>query len=821
MESASIEAPITIEEIKEAIWACGNEKSPGPDGFSFKLIKRHWEIMKHDIVNMVKHFERHGDINRGCNASFISLIPKMKDPLSVGDYRPISLIGCMYKIIAKLLSSRLKRVIGGCIGDVQSAFLEGRNILEGPLIVNEMYSWAKKANEKMLLFKVDFNKAFDSVNWEYLDHIQMQLGFGEKWRRWIQSCLKTPTLSILVNGSPIKEFGMGRGIRQGDPLSPFLFLIAMEGLHIVMEEACAKGIFRGMQVPNSEVCISHLLYADDALFVGEWSDENIKNLARILRFFHVSSGLKVNFDKSKIFGIGVDRQEVTRLVEPLGYKSADFPFTYLGVPIGANMKYKRHWMPVIEKFQSRLNIWKSKTLSFGGRLTLAKAVLGSLPTFYFSLFVAPTGVIKKLESIRRRFLWGGTDEKKRINWVAWQSVTAPKETGGLGMGSLRALNLSLITKWIWRLKVDNSGLWSKVIKGIHNLHGKPAQLICKKTLPGVWSRVAGVQDELKKFGIDIDEVIIKKIGSGDETMFWLDKWFGGSTLKDSFPEAYKLEGHKHCKISNRIQHGTMNWEWKSTPRTVDQISEINMLTNTVSDYQLIDGRDKWRCTLSSDGAFHVDALRFKIDCWNIPSMETHLKWIHEIPLKVTCFIWRANLDRIPTACALLKRGIQLDSPICTYCGTAEEDASHVLLRCPMAMQVWDWVFRWCDIPNVQFASVEELLKFSSQWGTCTKRRKSFVSICYGKAWLLWKELLKFSSQWGTCTKRRKSFVSICYGTAWLLWKARCDWVFKKSRISSVNVADLVKSTVFLWIKYRREHCNFQWIDWCINPFLCL
>ena len=93
-----------------------------------------------------------------------------------------------------------------------------------------------------------------------------------------------------------------------------------------------------------------------------------------------------------------------------------------------------------------MNLWKSKTLSLWGRLTLAKVVLGILPTFYFSLFVAPTGVIKKLESIRRRFLWGGTDEKKRINWVAWQSVTAPKETGGLGMGSLRALNLSLITK---------------------------------------------------------------------------------------------------------------------------------------------------------------------------------------------------------------------------------------------------------------------------------------------------------------------------------------------------------------------------------------
>ena len=190
----------------------------------------------------------------------------------------------------------------------------------------------------------------------------------------------------------------------------------------------------------------------------------------------------------------MDRQEVSSLVEPLGCKPCDLPFTYLGVPVGANMKYKRHWMPVIEKFQSRLNIWKSKTLSLRGRLTLARVVLGSLPTFYFSMFVAPAGVIKKFESIRRRFLWGGADEQKKNNWVSWQSVTAPKETGGLGLGSLRALNLSLIMKWIWLLKVENSGLWDKVIKGIHNLYNKPTQHISKKSVPGVWNRVAGVQD---------------------------------------------------------------------------------------------------------------------------------------------------------------------------------------------------------------------------------------------------------------------------------------------------------------------------------------
>ncbi|XP_023766991.1 uncharacterized mitochondrial protein AtMg01250-like [Lactuca sativa] len=120
----------------------------------------------------------------------------------------------------------------------------------------------------MLLFKADFNKAFDTVNWEYLDHVQMQMGFGQRWRGWIQGCLRSSRASILVNGSPTNEFEFGRGIRQGDPLSPFLFIIAMEGLNIAMKEATGKGIFKGKKIPNSALCVSHLFYADDALFVG-------------------------------------------------------------------------------------------------------------------------------------------------------------------------------------------------------------------------------------------------------------------------------------------------------------------------------------------------------------------------------------------------------------------------------------------------------------------------------------------------------------------------------------------------------------------------
>lgn len=189
MDAIGLEAPFSVEEVKVAVWACGSDKAPGSDGFNFKFIKAFWETLKDDVMKCVFHFDKYGTLARGCNSSFITLAPKVKDPTSLSDYRLISLIGCIYKIISKLLATRLKKVIGGIIGDVQSAYVEGRNILDGPLVINELNSWAKKTKKKILLFKVDFDKAFDSVNWEYLDNTLDKMGFGSKWRSWIRGCL--------------------------------------------------------------------------------------------------------------------------------------------------------------------------------------------------------------------------------------------------------------------------------------------------------------------------------------------------------------------------------------------------------------------------------------------------------------------------------------------------------------------------------------------------------------------------------------------------------------------------------------------------------
>ncbi|GKD39102.1 RNA-directed DNA polymerase, eukaryota, partial [Tanacetum coccineum] len=163
-----LESPFSMDEVKAAVWDCCSSKSPGPDGQNFKFIKKYWEFIKFEFFNFVKYFESLGSLARGCNASFIVLIPKVSDPLDLSDYRPVSLIGCMYKVLSKLLASRLSQVIHKLISPNQTTFLKGRQILDGSLVANEIVNFAKKEGINLFLFKVDFKKAFDSVNWNFL-----------------------------------------------------------------------------------------------------------------------------------------------------------------------------------------------------------------------------------------------------------------------------------------------------------------------------------------------------------------------------------------------------------------------------------------------------------------------------------------------------------------------------------------------------------------------------------------------------------------------------------------------------------------------------
>ncbi|RZC11532.1 LINE-1 reverse transcriptase-like [Glycine soja] len=241
----------------------------------------------------------------GSNASFIALIPKIKDPQSLNDYRPISLIGCVYKIVAKILAKRLALVLPHFIDERQTTFMKGRHILHGVLIANEVIVEAKLRKKPCMVFKVDFEKAYDSVSWGFLDYMLMRMGFCERWRKWINVCMSSATISILINGSPSQEFVPKRGLRQGDPLAPLLFNIVVEGLTGLMRSAVAKNLFSSYHVGNKKEEINILQYADDTLFFGAATNDNVRVLKCILKCFELVFGLKINYNKSQFGCLGV------------------------------------------------------------------------------------------------------------------------------------------------------------------------------------------------------------------------------------------------------------------------------------------------------------------------------------------------------------------------------------------------------------------------------------------------------------------------------------------------------------------------------------
>ncbi|GJX71274.1 RNA-directed DNA polymerase, eukaryota [Tanacetum coccineum] len=470
-QSQDLEREVSKQEIKTAVWGCGTDKSPGPDGFSFGFYRHFWPVIEHDVYMAVNHFFIHGEIPPGCNSSFIALIPKVPDANLVKDFRPISLIGSIYKIIAKILSNRLVNVLGDIVNEVQSAFIAERQMLDGPFILNEILQWCTKKKKKTLIFKVDFEKAFDSIRWDFLDDVLKEFGFRCKWRNWIQSCLTSSKGSILVNGCPTNEFQFYKGLKQGDPLSPFLFILVMESLHLSFQRIVNAGMFKGIVLDQS-LCLSHMFYADDAIFLGEWSDGNISTLIHVLKCFFHASGLKINLNKSKIMGINVESAQVIQAAAKLGCLVLKCPFYYLGTRVGGSMTRVQAWQEIVEKVKSRLSKWKSKTLSIGGRLTLLKSVLGSIPVFHMSIFKVPSKVLHILESIRSHFFNGHDPGSKKASWVKWNNVLTDKKRGGLGVSSLFALNRGLMIKWVWKFLSQKDSLWTKVIVAIHGVGGK-------------------------------------------------------------------------------------------------------------------------------------------------------------------------------------------------------------------------------------------------------------------------------------------------------------------------------------------------------------
>ncbi|GJX31581.1 RNA-directed DNA polymerase, eukaryota, reverse transcriptase zinc-binding domain protein [Tanacetum coccineum] len=702
------EEDVHHEELKRAVWDCGVDKSPGPDGFTFGFYHHFWNTIDNDVFTAVRHFFTFADIPKGCNSSFIALIPKIPNANLVKDFRPISLIGSIYKIIAKILSNRLVMVLGDIVSEVQSAFIAGRQILDGPFILSEVLQWCKSKKKQSLIFKVDFEKAFDSVRWDFLDDVLRKFGFGNKWCEWIQKCLKSSRGSILINGSPTEEFQFFKGLKQGDPLSPFLFILVMECLHLSFQKVVDAGMFKGINLSQS-VNLSHMFYADDAVFVGQWTDRNINTLTHVLECFYHVSGLRINMSKSRIMGVHVDSDKVQHAAGKLGCLILNTPFSYLGTKVGGIMSRVESWKEVIDKVESRLSKWKMHALSIGGRLTLLKSVLGSIPIFYMSIYRVPSSVLQKMESIRCNFFNGHEVGSRKASWIKWNKVLADKCNGGLGVSSLFALNRGLLTKWMWRFYNHNTSLWSNVIKAIHGEDGN-VDLVRNPGMRSCWTSIVKEIKALELQGVSVLDNMHLKLGDGATASFWKDNWSGKGTTKVLCPRLYSLENQKEVTVRAKINDTGLDRSFRRAVRGGAEQSQLDILTSLVSSINLVPMCDRWVWSLDSSGDFSVASIRKAIDVKRLATGTSKTRWIKYVPIKTNVLAWKIKMDALPTRFNISRRGMDIHSLACPICDNGIESSDHLFFKCDMSRQLAIKVSSWW---NVNYEDINSYNEWSS------------------------------------------------------------------------------------------------------------
>ncbi|KAK3200247.1 hypothetical protein Dsin_023662 [Dipteronia sinensis] len=279
-------------------------------------------------------------------------------------------------------------------------------------------------------------------------------------------------VTVIVEGKPTSQFRVERGLRQGDPLSPFLFNIVVEGLNSLLVRAAELGLIEGERFEGREVHITHLHFTDDTILFIKLRIVYLLNAKRVLRCFEFLVGLRINFHKSGVVRVG-GRGEVEPSVWAATFKcrKISLPMNYLGFPLGGKPGSKDFWASLVIKIEKCLAPWKRSFLSKGVRLVLIKSIAASMPMYFLSVFKITVGVAHNIEKLQRNFLWGDGLVKKKIHAVNWDKVCKNKHLGGLGISRIMHQNKAMLAKWIWRFGREKTSLWRRVICSKYKLHG--------------------------------------------------------------------------------------------------------------------------------------------------------------------------------------------------------------------------------------------------------------------------------------------------------------------------------------------------------------
>ncbi|CAA7043733.1 unnamed protein product [Microthlaspi erraticum] len=434
-------------------------KTLGPDGFPAEFFKATWDILGSEISLSVLNFFQASFMPTSLNSTSLVLIPKRPGAEELKDFRPIACLNTLYKIITKLLSERIKLVLPSLVLSNQTAFVKDRLLLENVLLASEvMQGYHREGISSRITLKVDISKAFDSVRWDFLLSVLQAYKFPSSFITWIRSCVCSPSFSVSINGVTSGYFKGKTGLRQGDPLSPILFVLIMNVLSFMLNKAALEGHY-GYHPGCEDLQLTHLCFADDLLIFLEGSERSLRGVFSVLSDFEKMSGLGINLQKTSMFCQGLDGASLDNIKTLFNLEASSLPVRYLGLPLSSKKLSIADCDPLLIQIQKKLDSWTNKLLSFAGRLTLLSSVISGIVGFWTSAFILPKKVIKRINSLSSSFLWHGKTGISAGAKVAWNLLSSPKIEGGLGIKDIVSWNNASALKLIWMLFFRAGSIW--------------------------------------------------------------------------------------------------------------------------------------------------------------------------------------------------------------------------------------------------------------------------------------------------------------------------------------------------------------------------
>ncbi|KAG7573473.1 Endonuclease/exonuclease/phosphatase superfamily [Arabidopsis suecica] len=767
-------ARVSKEEIREAAFSVKASSAPGADGMSALFFQQYWYIVGDQVTKEIQAFFANGSFPPEWNYTHLCLIPKIHHPTDMSDLRPISLCSVLYKIVSKILVRRLKPILPQIVSVNQSAFVSERQITDNILVAHELVHSLRtnpSISSEFMVVKSDMSKAYDRVEWSYLRSLLLALGFHRVWTDWIMVCVSSVTYSVLINDHPYGMITPQRGIRQGDPLSPFLFVLCTEGLTHMLNVAQRRGSLHGIKFSEDGPEIHHLLFADDSLFMCKASKDQGHVLQKILNEYGAVTGQSVNLSKSAItFGSRVDPVTKLELQNILGILTEGGTGSYLGLPecfSGSKVELLGY---IKDRLKEKLAGWSTRFLSQGGKEVLLKSVALAMPVFAMSCFKLPKTTCDNLASAMADFWWSVGNKSGKIHWQSWEKLCLPKDLGGLGFRDIQGFNQALLAKQAWRILHEPSCLFAQLMKSryFESSDFLDASLGTRPSF--AWRSILHGRDLL-------NQGILKKVGNGKSMRVWIDPWIEDDGWRA--PLRRNNFFNPDLRVSELLNRQTRSWDMQILqehflPDDIERILKIKPAMR-------YDDFFAWR--YNKGGNFSVKSaywlasqsinIQGRFEAAAAPSTNglKHQVWDLPTDPKLKIFLWKALSAALPVAGALAKRGLNLNSK-CQICGMDEEETTnHILFSCSLSRQIW----ALSDYPGPEFGFQNGSI-FSNIHHLLDNRSN-----------LKWPALLRTSFPW----------------ILWRIWTNRNLTLFEGKSFSALETVEKIREEVNEWMEAQK------------------